>query len=54
MFLYVFYFKKAFDRVKYWKLFYTLLDDGIPVAVVTLLFYWYTHQDVNVRRHNTL
>ena len=42
-------FRKAFDKVNYWKLFNKLNDDGIPVDIVALLSYWYSHQDVNVR-----
>jgi hypothetical protein len=49
-----FYFKKAFDPVNYWKLYSKLLDYGIPEDFVTLLSYWYTYQEVNVRWHNTL
>ena len=47
-------FKKAFDRVNYWKLFNKLIDDGISVDIIALLSYWYSHQDVNVRWHNHL
>ena len=47
-------FKKAFDRVNYWKLFNKLMDDGIPSDVVALLSFWYSHQKVNVRWHNML
>lgn len=54
VFLCFFDFKKAFDRVNYWKLFNKLIDDGIPIDIVALLSYWYAHQDVNVRWHNTL
>jgi len=39
-------FSKAFDKVKYWKLFNQLLDDGIPIGIVNLLAYWYSHQEL--------
>jgi len=42
-------FKKAFDRVNYWKLFRKLLDDGINANIVALLAFWYSHQEVSVR-----
>jgi len=47
-------FKKAFDRVNYWKLFNKLIDDGISVDIVAMLSYWYSHQHVNVRWHNNV
>lgn len=46
-------FKKAFDSVNYWKLFNKLVDDGINTSVVALLAFWYSHQEVCVRWHNT-
>ena len=42
-------FSKAFDKVNYWKLFNKLLDDNIAVDLVTLLAYWYSHQQMCVR-----
>jgi len=45
-------FKKAFDSVKYWKLFNKLMDDGINTSIVALLAFWYSHQEVRVRWHN--
>ena len=32
----------------------SLFDDGIPVKIVALLFYWYSHQGVDARWHNVL
>jgi len=47
-------FTKAFDRVNYWTLFNKLLDNNIDSKVVTLLAYWYSHQEICVRWRNTL
>jgi len=47
-------FRKAFDRVNYWKLFNKLLNDGIDVNIVALLAFWYSHQEVCVRWHNVV
>ena len=46
-------FSKAFDRVNYWHLFNKLLDDNVSFDVVRLLAFWYSHQNVAVRWHNT-
>jgi len=42
-------FSKVFDKVNYWKLFSMLLDDGIPVALVHLLVFWYSKQEMCVK-----
>jgi Reverse transcriptase (RNA-dependent DNA polymerase) len=34
--------------VSYWKLFYKLLEDNIPISVVSLLAFWYSHQSLCV------
>jgi len=47
-------FKKAFDRVNYWKLFRQLLDDGINANIVALLAFYYSHQEVSVRWRNVI
>ena len=47
-------FSKAFDRVNYWHLFNKLLDDNVSSDVVRLLAFWYSHQNVAVRWHNTI
>ena len=47
-------FTKAFDKVNYWKLFMKLLDDNINSSIVSLLAFWYSHQQVCVRWRNTL
>jgi len=41
-------FSKAFDKVNYWKLFNMLLDDGISAAMVHLLAFWYSNQEMCV------
>jgi len=40
--------------VNYWKLFNKLLDDGIDVAIVTILAFWYSNQKICVCWQNTL
>ena len=45
-------FSKAFDKVNYWKLFNFLLDDNVPVDIVSLLALRYSHQEVYVRWQN--
>ena len=47
-------FSKAFDKINYWKLFTKLLDDDISVDLVTILAYWYSHQQVCVRWKSVL
>jgi len=47
-------FSKAFDWVNYWHLFNKLLDDNVSFDVVRLLAFWYSHQNVAVRWHNTI
>jgi len=47
-------FRKAFDRVNYWKLFSQLLDDGIELCFVKLLALWYSNQTVCVLWQNTV
>jgi len=41
-------FRKAFDRVNYWKLFTQLLDEGSDVGFVKLLAFWYSRQTISV------
>ena len=38
-------FSKAFDTISYWKLFSKLLDDQVSCEIVSLLAYWYSHQE---------
>jgi len=40
---------KAFDRVNHSLLFHKLLKQGIPVYIVRLLCFWYSHQTLCVR-----
>ena len=42
-------FRKAFDYVNYWKLFTKSLQDNIDSNIVSLLAYWYSHQELCVR-----
>ena len=41
-------FSKAFDKVNYWTLFKQLLDDDVSRSIVTLLAFWYSHQQASV------
>ena len=43
---------KAFDRVKYYRLFCKLLKRGVPVAVVKLLSSWYSSQRMQIKWRN--
>jgi hypothetical protein len=55
MYLYVLLTLKRHSTVTvYSKLSNKLLDDGIPVEIVTLLFHWYAHQYANVYAGCTL
>ena len=45
---------RAFDMVNYWKLFNKLLDDGVNDAIVALLAYWYSNQEICVRWNSSL
>ena len=40
---------KAFDRVSHSKLFRKLCDSNVPVCVTRVLWYWYRHQQLNVK-----
>lgn len=40
--------------VNYWKLFLKLLDDSCNSSVITILAFWYSHQQVCVRWRNSL
>ena len=42
-------FNKAFDRVKYWRLFTALLNDGVNTCIVSLLAYWYSNHAIAVK-----
>ena len=43
---------KAFDRVNFWVLFDKLIARNIPIIIVRLLAYWYTHQHFLVQWGN--
>ena len=45
---------KAFDRVKHSVLFAKLIRRGVPLYIVKLLSYWYSHQTMCVRWGNAL
>ena len=45
---------KAFDRVNHFKLLNSLLDAGMPIAVVEVLCKWYTRMFVVIRWNNSL
>ena len=41
--------KSAFDRVSYWGLFNKLLDRGVPLSLVLMLEFWFSHQMLFIR-----
>ena len=44
---------KAFDRLNYWLLFDKLIKKHVPLFIVKLLLFWYTHQKMCVRWGNS-
>ena len=32
---------KAFDKINHWTLFNKLIDRGVPLIIVRMLYYWY-------------
>ena len=44
---------KAFDRLNYWLLFDKLIKKRVPLFIVKLLLFWYTHQRMCVRWGNS-
>jgi len=44
-------FSQAFDKVNYWKLFSQMIGLGLSTRIVSLLAYWYSHQQVCVKWH---
>ena len=45
---------KAFDRLNYWLLFDKLLKKPVPLLIIKLLCFWYTHQTMFVRWGDTI
>jgi len=45
---------KAFDKVNHYKLFSALLTAGIPVAIIDVLFDWYSKLHSAVRWNNVI
>ena len=41
---------KAYDRVNHWTLFRRLLDRSVYILVVRMLMFWYTRQELFIRR----
>jgi len=46
-------FRKAFDKVNYWKLFRMLLNDNLDFYCTKLLVFWYSNQMACVRWRNS-
>ena len=46
--------RKAFDRLNYWLLFDKLLTKHVPLFIIKLLCFWYTHQTMFVRWGDTI
>ena len=45
---------KAFDRLNYWLMFDKLLKKHVPLFIIKLLCFWYTHQTMFVRWGDTI
>ena len=45
---------KAFDRLKYWLLFDKLVKKCVPLFIIKLLCFWYTHKKMVVRWGTTI
>ena len=45
---------KAFDRLNYWLLFDKLIRKHVPLFIIKLLLFWYTHQKMCVRWGNSI
>ena len=44
---------RAFDRLNYWLLFDKLIKKHVPIFIIKLLLFWYTHQKMCVRWGNS-
>ena len=44
---------KAFDRIDHWLLFKKLIAKDVPLFIIRLLLYWYSHQQMCIRWGNT-
>ena len=38
-----------FDNISHWTLFRKLIDRGVPLYLVKILYYWYQNQEMTVR-----
>ena len=45
---------KAFDKINHWLLFKKLIERQVPLYLVTILCYWYRHQEMFVRWGSSL
>ena len=45
---------KAFDRLNYWLLFDKLVKKCVPLFIIKLLCFWYTHKKMVVRWGTTI
>ena len=45
---------KAFDKINHWLLFKKLVERQMPLYLVTILCYWYRHQEMFVRWGSSL
>ena len=44
---------KAIDRLNYWLLFHKLIKKHVPLFIIKLLLFWYTHLKMCVRWSNS-
>ena len=45
---------KAFEKINHWQLFKKLIERQMPLYLVTILCYWYRHQEMFVRWGSSL
>ena len=43
---------KAYDKIDHWLLYNKLLHNDVPVFIVKILVYWYSHQEMFIRWGN--
>ena len=44
---------KAYDKIDHWLLYDKLLHNDVPVFIVKILVYWYSHQEMFIRWGNS-
>ena len=44
---------KAYDKIDHWLLYDKLLHNDVPIFIVKILVYWYSHQEMFIRWGNS-